>query len=322
MIAITGATGLLGGHILSRFREADVPITALHRPGHDASLPEGTLKKIADVLDPVLLNDAFQNVNTVIHSAAFVSFNPRKRKVILDVNVKGTQHVVDACLQQGVKNLIHISSVAALGRKSGMVVNENSIWTGDISSDYAESKYLAELEVFRGAEEGLVVSMVSPSVILSATQLTRSSATIFDYVWQEKKFFTDGALNYVDARDVAEAVFRLHQNPQPGEKFILSAGSIPIQEFFHRTAILLKKRKPSIKISSSIAYWAGWVEEMRSLLFNREPLVTRLSASMAVQSFRYDSKKAEDQLGLKFRTLEESLNWCCEDFLRNVKANK
>ena len=321
MVAVTGASGLLGGHLLSRFLEAGVPLTALHRGDHH-SIPESVIKKTADILDPVSLNEAFKNVETVIHSAACVSFNPRKRNSILNINVKGTEQVVDACLQQGVKNLIHISSVAALGRKPGEQINEKSVWTGEHVSDYAESKYLAELEVYRGAEEGLTISMVNPSVILSAAQPSRSSAALFNYVWKEKRFLTYGSLNYVDARDVADAVFQLYQKPQPGEKFILSAGSIPFKDFFERTAILLNKKKPTIQISSSIAYWAGWAEEIISMLLNREPLITRLSARMASQSFQYDSQKAKDYLGLQFRSLDETLGWCCDDFLRNVKPNK
>ena len=229
--------------------------------------------------------------------------------------------MVNACLQMGVQNLIQISSVAALGRKTGEVLNEKSFWTGTDPSDYAESKYLAELEVFRGAEEGLTVSIVNPSVILTASQ-SRSSATLFDYIWSEKKFYTEGTLNYVDARDVAEAVYKLYQNPHPGEKFILSAGSITFQEFFARIAGLFNKRKPFIKAGSSLAYWAGWAEEIQGLLFNREPIVTRLSAKMAIQSFHYSHQKAVQELGLQFRPLEETLRWCCEDYLRNVKTNK
>jgi len=285
-------------------------------------LPSSSVKKVADILDPVSLNEAFKGIDTVIHTAAHVSFNPRSHKIILDVNVRGTQHVVDACLEMGVKHLIHISSVATLGRKSGTVIDEKSTWTGDLASDYAESKYLAELEVFRGGEEGLVVSMVNPSVILSGSQPSRRSAVLFDYVWKEKKFYTDGLLNYVDARDVAEAVFLIYQHPQPGEKFILSAGSISFLEFFSRVAERFNKRKPSIKIPSALAYWAGWAEEIRAFLFNREPLVTRLSANMAIQFFQYDHQKAEKMLDMQFRPLDETVQWCTEDFLRNVKANK
>ena len=322
MIAVTGATGLLGGHILSRLLTAGEQVVALHRGGYNTSLPEGVIKKSANILDPVSLCEAFTDVNTVIHAAAYVSFNPRRHKKILEVNGTGTQNVVNACLQMGVKNLIHISSVAALERKAGEVLTEKSTWTGTDPSDYARSKYLAELEVYRGAQEGLTISMVNPSVILSATQPGRSSGTLFDYVWNENLFFTEGTLNYVDARDVAEAVFTLYQNPHPGEKFILSAGSISFQEFFSMTAGFFNKRKPFIKVGSTLSWWAGFIQEIQSLLLNREPMVTRQSAKLANRSYCYSHQKSEEVLGLQFHPLEETLAWCCEDYFRNVKTNK
>jgi nucleoside-diphosphate-sugar epimerase len=273
------------------------------------------------VLDVTSLHEAFQDVTAVIHAAGFVSFNPRQRKNIYEVNVAGTRNVVDTCLHLGIPQLVHISSVAALGRKSGELLTEENKWTGAPATDYAESKYLAELEVFRGGEEGLSVSLVNPSVILSAAQ-SRSSSALFDYVWNEKPFYTKGMLNYVDARDVADAVFTLIRNPQAGEKFILNAGEIPYKDFFERLALAFDKRAPFWPISRRLSYWAGWAEELRARLAHQEPLVTRQSAKMSVQSYRYDAGKANKLLRLSFRTLEESVDWCCADYMRNVKANK
>ncbi len=320
-IAVTGSTGLLGGHIIEKLSKEGIAITAVHRPGTTAHFNTEITVRPADILDQVSLEEALKDADTVVHAAAFVSFNPRQRKNIYEINVKGTRLIVDTCLRLGIKNLIHISSVAALGRKSGEVLNEESKWNGAPTSEYAESKYLAELEVFRGAEEGLTVSVINPSVILSAAQPARSSATLFDYVWREKSYYTGGLLNYVDARDVADVVFQLYQNPQPGEKFVLSAGSIKYKEFFEQVAAQFGKKAPSIHVSSRLALWAGWAEEMRALLFQQEPMVTRQSAKMAVQSYRYDAGKANRFLGVPFRSLDETIAWCCKDFLRNVKAN-
>ena len=325
MIAITGSTGLLGHHLIERFQAENVEMIALHRQGKENLLPESLPKRQADILDQVSLREAFEGVDTIIHSAAFVSFNPRWRRKLFDVNVIGTKNVVDTCLQLGVKNLIHISSVAALGRSPrhvGGIITEENKWNADSTTDYAETKYLAELEVYRGAEEGLNVSMVNPSVILSASQSDRSSARLFDYVWNEKKYYTTGSLNYVDARDVAEAVVQLYKKPQHGQKFILSAGTLPFQEFFVKVAQRFNKKPPSIKVSSSLSYWAGLAEEFRAFLINNEPLVTRQSAKMAIQSCQYSSQKSQDTLGIRFQTLEQTLEWCCGHYLRNVNPNK
>ncbi len=273
-------------------------------------------------MDQVSLREAFEGVDTVIHSAAFVSFNPRWRKQLFDTNITGTRNVIDTCLQLGIKNVIHISSVAALGRPSKGIITEESKWSTDNSTDYAESKYRAELEVYRGAEEGLNVSMVNPSVILSASQSNRSSTRLFDYVWDEKKYYTTGSLNYVDARDVAEAVLQLYKHPKPGEKFILSAGALPFQDFFLMLSKHFNKKPPSIRVSSGLSFWAGWAEELRAFLLSEEPLVTPTIGKNGHPIFNYSNRKSVERLGIQFRTLEQTLEWCCNEYLRNVKPNK
>ena len=232
MVAITGATGLLGSHIVDKFLAEGVSLIAICRSGSEESLPEGTIRRTADVLDQASLREALDGATTVIHGAAFVSFNPRRQKKIFEVNVNGARNIVDTCLQLGIGNLVHISSVSALGRKPGEEISEESKWNGLYASDYAESKYLAELEVFRGAEEGMTVSIVNPSVILTASKTHRSSGALFNYIWNETPFYTDGSLNCIDARDVAEAVYQLYKKPRPGEKFILTANSLSYQDFF------------------------------------------------------------------------------------------
>jgi dihydroflavonol-4-reductase len=322
MVAVTGATGLLGGHILERFIHAKIPVTALYRNKQDNVLPLEVTTKQADILDQASLIDAFEGATTVVHAAAFVSFNPRRKKKVFIVNVEGTRNVVNACLQLGIKNLIHVSSVSALGRKSGSRTNEETKWDKSFHSAYGESKHLAELEVFRGAEEGLNVSVVNPSIVLSGSKPARSSATLFDYVWNQRPFYTNGAMNYVDARDVAEAIYKLYKQPTPGEKFILSAGSVPFKDFFSAIANKLKRKAPTIMITPATAQLAGWGAELAAFLLNREPVVTRESARMAVQSFEYENKKAVEMLELQFQTLETTLEWCCTEYLRNVNPNK
>lgn len=321
MVAVTGAAGLLGRQIVERLLTEGRTVVAIVRDPN-VRFPESVIVRNADIMDPPALATAFEGATAVIHAAALVSFNPRRRKEIMDVNVSGTQNVVNVCLQSEIKNLIHISSVAALGRKSGEVVTEDHAWTGLYASDYATSKYLAELEVFRGGEEGLTVGLVNPSVILSGSQPHRSSATLLDYVWKQRSFVTEGKLNYVDVRDVCDAVVELLKKPQPGERFILSAGNISYKDFFGMVANHWKKRPPGITIPSSLVSLFGAAEEVRSFLMGKEPMVTRQSAMMTVRGFNYNNEKAQRMLGLRFHTIEETVSWCCDQYEQNVSRNK
>jgi nucleoside-diphosphate-sugar epimerase len=320
-IAITGASGLLGGHLIDTFLQKGYSVIAVVRNPKPTLTKPGVEVRVADVQDPLSLIEAFDGAEAVVHAAGFVSFNPRHRNKIFEVNVAGTAHAVNACLQLGIKKLIHISSVAALGRKPGTVLNEDSKWIDVPASPYVVSKHRAELEVYRGAEEGLQVSVVNPSVIISGTT-DRSSGALLNYVWHERPFYTDGILNYVDARDVAEVVSLLTAAHRAGQRFILNGGAVGYREFFTQVAQRMNKKVPGWRLPASLAWWAGAAEEFRSIILNREPMVTRQSAAMTNQAFQYDTRPVVEDLGFTFRPLTDTLDWACEAYRRNVTGNK
>jgi nucleoside-diphosphate-sugar epimerase len=328
MVAITGANGLVGSFIANRFVEAELPVTAITRTSSDTGLLDGSREKMvhrhADVLDMQGLTDAIAGADTVIHTAAMVSFDPRRTKRILSVNVEGTRNVVNTCLSQGIRRLIHISSVSALGRPKGISeIDEESQWIpNSVQSAYAESKYLAELEVYRGSEEGLDVALVNPSVVLAPGNWEKSSAQLFRYAWDERPFYTSGSLNYVDVRDLAEMVFRINGRSLKGEKFIASAGVISIKDFLGEVASRFNKKPPSIEVSSSWIGIAAGLERIRSTFTGREPLVTKQTVRMLKETCYYSSQKANQVLGLHFHPLAETLDWCCGHYLRKVTINK
>ena len=317
MIAVTGANGLLGSFIIRKLQETNTPFVALKRKGSDTSLL-ADLKDItwreADVLDPIALQESLADVDGVIHTAAIVSFNPREAKKVLQINIEGTQNVVNACLEKGIKRLLHVSSVAALGRqKDQSVINETNQWSENpLNSTYGESKYKAELEIFRGQEEGLSTIIVNPSAILSRGNWANSSAKLFKYVWDEQLFYTDGSFNYVDVRDVANLIFQLYHSPIEGERFILNAGAATFKDFFGSAAKHLQKKGPRIKVSKPILHVIAVFESVRSILFGAEPLITQETARLANAFFLYDNQKVIKAMGYQFLPLESTLAWCGE----------
>ena len=328
MIAITGANGLVGSFIAKRLMDEGLPVAAIIRATSTLDLLDGYTEKIirreADVLDVPALTESLHRVSTVIHAAGLISFNPRQTRKMFDVNVEGTRNVVNACLALGIPRLIHISSVSALGRVKGVpTLDEESKWMPSaLNSDYAESKYLAELEVYRGMEEGLDVALVNPSVVLAPTDWEKSSSQLFRYAWEEKSFYTDGSLNYVDVRDLAEMVFRIYSSNPRGQKFIASAGAISFKDFFDLVGKRFNKRPPSIKVNRAVATLAATLQGIRSRLTGTEPMITRHSVRMASETFIYNHQKAIDVLGIDFHPLDETLDWCCAHYVRKVTINK
>lgn len=322
MIAVTGATGLLGSYIVRNLCETNTQFVALKRKGSDTSLLNDLKEKItwrdADVTDPVSLEEALADVTGIIHAAAYVSFNPRKADKIFQINTDGTRHVVNACLSNNIKRLLHVSSVSALGRQKGQTfLSEENTWVdSSINSKYGESKYMAELEVFRGQEEGLSTVIINPSVILGFSNWDKSSAQLFKYVWKQRPFYINGSLNYVDVRDVAAISLQLFNSSIEGERYILSAGSIPFKTFFDKVAKGFQKKGPSIKVSATLATLLAGLERGRTLLTGSEPLITRETARLVDTFFQYDNQKVKKALNFDFQTIDATLQWCCEEYKR------
>lgn len=324
MIAVTGANGLLGSYLVRKLIERKIPCVAIKRKNSNTSsladIDQLVTWREADVLDYESLLEAFEGVTGVIHTAAVVSYHKRDRDMLYAINVEGTKHVVNACLHLGLNRLLHISSVAALGKEKGQqLVDETSKWIeGNVVSNYADSKYKAELEVWRGQEEGLSTVVVNPSVILAPTDWDRSSAQLFKYVWQQRPFYTEGTVSTVDVRDVAECVVRLYESSIQAERFILTGEKISYLDFFSKAAATFQKRPPFIRVGKPLLQVVAFLEAVRGTLTGSAPLVTKETAQLAGRSFTYSNEKVKKALGVEFQSIESSIQWCCEQYMKKI----
>jgi nucleoside-diphosphate-sugar epimerase len=317
MIAVTGANGLLGTYIVRLLHERKQPFVALKRKDSNIShlndLVDYIIWRDGDITDVDSLHEAFTDVTGIIHTAAFVSFNPRNADKVFKVNVTGTQHVVNAALAAKVKRLLHVSSVAALGRQKDQTeVDETNKWIDNaINSNYAQSKYRAELEVFRGQEEGLSTVIINPSVILGYSNWDKSSSQLFKYAWQEKPFYMDGSFNYIDVRDAASIALQLFDSTIEHDRFILNAGSIGFKDFFDTLARNFNKKGPTIKVGKPFLKPLAAMESLRTRLSGTEPIITRETARLAGTHFHYSAQKIQKTLNFKFQSFDTTVAWCC-----------
>ena len=328
MIAVTGANGLLGSFIVRKLIEEQASFIAIKRADSDISLLHDVQEKIywrdADILNPLLLNEALEGCTCVIHSAAIVSFNPHKAKLVMEINARGTRNVVDACILKNIKRLVHISSVAALGRQKDQVsINEENKWINNpLNSVYDESKYFSELEVFRGQEEGLSTIIINPSFILAPADWNRSSARLFKYISRKNSFYMDGFLNYVDVRDVSSVVYQLLDSNIQAQRYIVSAGNISYKELFEKIAVQFNSKPPTLKIPKEIATFIAKLEVLRSWFTGSEPLITRETALRSGSSFIYDNQKIRNTLNFEFQPIDKTLSWCSEYYKKKMSSKK
>jgi dihydroflavonol-4-reductase len=176
--------------------------------------------------------------------------------------------------------------------------------------------------VFRAQEEGMSTLIVNPSVILAPADWTKSSAQLFRYVWQEKPYFTDAYLNYVDVRDVASITYRLlEETSLSGERFIVNAGKISFHDFFRAIAKRFGKKPPHRRLGPRLLDLAARVEVLRTWFTGSEPLLTRETARLAGTDFLYKNEKIKTALSVEFQPIDVSLDWCCQYYLKKY-ANK
>lgn len=330
-ILITGATGLVGSTVARQFLAENHTVFALFRPGSDRSLLADIENKIqwieGDVLDISSLEKAIEDVEYVVHTAAVVSFVPRDRKMMYKVNMEGTANVVNVCLKYEIKKLCHVSSIAALGRPDSrkiiggqdLVIDEEQRWEeSPENSEYAKSKHLAELEVWRGMAEGLNAVIVNPTLILGEGDWSKSSTQIFRYVYQEKPFYTEGIANYVDVQDVARAVVALLFSDISGERFLLNAGSISYQSLFNNIADAMGKKRPSFKVGPGLAAIIWRVEAVRTWLMGTKPLITKETAQSSARRFRYDNGKIKKTIGFEFQPIEKTIARVSESLVGKI----
>ncbi|NBA86815.1 SDR family NAD(P)-dependent oxidoreductase [Emticicia sp. CRIBPO] len=322
-VLITGANGLVGSAVAKQFLQEGHDVYCLCRPSADLSFIHEILNKISiiegDVLDVLSVQKAFEGMDLIVHAAAVVSFAPKDREMMYKVNVEGTANVVNTCVDLKIKKLCFVSSIAALGRPSqtsatdAVKVNENQKWEDSpLNSHYAISKYQAECEVWRGEAEGLDVVIVNPVIILGEGNWLKSSTQLFKYVYDQKPFYTEGFINYVDIKDLSDIIVKLSTGNVAGERYVVSAGTMSYKDFFFKIADSFKKKRPTIKVKPWMMEMIWRVEIVRSWLTGKAPLITKETAKTAKTKFIYENNKIKNALKMEFTGIDQTIERVCK----------
>lgn len=322
-ILITGGTGFLGSYLLRCLLDKGYKnIYALKRPTSKMDLVNTFKDKIqwleGDILDIFSLESAFEKVDVIYHCAGFVSHLSKDFEKMIQINVEGTANVVNIALEQNIEKLLHVSSIAAIGRiKDGDTIDEKSKWQrSDLNSNYAISKYLSEQEVWRGAAEGLNVVIINPAVILGSGFWDTGTASFFKTVWKGLKFYTTGTSGYVDVRDVARMCVQLMDSTIQDERFVCVSENITYEELFTSIAKSIGKPAPFIKVTPLLREIAWRVEWLKSLM-GFTPIVTKETARHSSRSFFYKNDKSIKELKFEYIPIQKCIQDTAEVFLAN-----
>ncbi len=323
MILVTGATGLVGSHLLKELVGRGHTVRALYRSAPPSSDFSGKVQWVrSDILDVVSLEEAMKGVTQVYHCAAVVSFQPKRKQQLLQTNIEGTANVVNACLDAGVQKLLFVSSVSALGRiREGEAINETMNWTAETNnSEYGKSKYLAEMEVWRGIGEGLNAVIVNPVIILGSGDWESSSSRIFKSAYEEFPWYTDGVSGFVDVLDVVRAMILLMEKNINGQRFILSAYNVPYRTIFNEAAQQFGKRRPHRKVTPLLAEIVWRLEAIKEKMTGKEPLLTRETAQAAQAKAYFNNEKLFQYLpDFQYTPLSDTIQRVCSELKQQYK---
>ena len=323
MILVTGATGLVGSHLILELVKKGEVVKALYRSESKKKRVEEVFRYynygdlfgkinwvLGDILDVPSLELAFEKVTKVYHCAALVSFDPKDEEQLRKVNIEGTANIVNFCIDYQIEKLCYVSSIAALGDLKDFeeVITEETEWNPEVShSDYAISKYGAEMEVWRGYQEGLSVVVVNPGVILGPLFWEEGSGDIYKKVRKGIPFYTTGGTGFVSVNDVVQPMMQLMNASITGERYILVSETLTYGEITTLIAKKMNVQLPRIKATSWMLALAWRLDWFLGVFGKKRVLSKNMAKTLCVMD-NYDASEIVRKLGYEFTTVETYIN--------------
>lgn len=320
---LTGATGFLGSEIAHALLEAGHQVRAIRRSGSKMDLVGANAERITwiegDVLDPDSLEEGMQGAQGVIHAAAFLGFEGKKsEEQLMAVNVDGTANVVDAALKTGIERMVHVSSIAALGRSEADegCRDESAEWgESPMNTGYALSKHRAEMEIHRGVAMGLDAVMVNPSLIMGVGRPSENTMQIADRLVKGGiPFVPKGGTNVVDVRDVAAGCLKAFEQGKTGERYILAGHNLLWNDILTTMASNLDVKPPTRSLPGWLMMTVASLFEIGAFVARRTSVVTRETIRMSMAISCYDNSRSIQELGCSYRPFAETAQWIADGF--------
>ncbi|WP_179343326.1 NAD-dependent epimerase/dehydratase family protein [Winogradskyella ursingii] len=340
MILVTGGTGLVGSHLLFKLLENGENVRAIYRREKTLERVKQVFSYFSDNVDDLFnaidwveanvtnipqLQKAFDSITKVYHCAAFVSFEPDKYKTLRKINIEGTANIVNLCISHDVKKLCYVSSIAAIGHHANpkKLIDEQTVWNPeDDNSVYAITKYGAELEIWRGTQEGLNAVIVNPGVILGGGYWhTGGSGSLFKQIKNGMPYYTTGITGYVDVWDVINCMYNLMNSTIKNEGFILVSDNLSFKDFQFMVAEILEVQPPKKEAKPWLLAIAWRLDWLSFKLFGKRRSLSKQMAKSAVSITKYNNSKIKETLNFQFKPIKISVKEVGKLFLEDLNKS-
>lgn len=321
MILVTGATGLVGAHLLLHLLEKKQTVRAIYRNAtsisktkvlfemeHKPSLFAQIDWVQADITNLPQLEIAFQEITQVYHCAGLISFDPADEELLRKINIEGTANVVNLCLAHGVEKLCFVSSIATISVSPlpTLPCDETHEWNPELPhTDYAISKYGAEMEIWRGYQEGLAVVIVNPGVILGPYFWESGSGELFAKVAQKFPFYSSGSTGFISVSDVVQPMIQLMESAISGERYLLVSENKTYEAVLKEIAAALKISIRWMVTHKWMIALAWRVEALVGIVFGKKRRLSKQLAQTLFDSTQYSSAKISKELGIRFSPVSQ-----------------
>jgi len=338
MILVTGGTGLVGSHLLYFLLKEGHTVRSIRRKSSDLKAVQDVFSfcaetseigahlfhKIewvdADITEIPSLSEAFIGITHVYHAAGFISFKSVDYAKLKKTNIEGTANVVNLCLINNIEKLIHVSSIATLGKEdNGNLISEKKEWNPENdNSVYSISKYGAEMEVWRASQEGLDVVIVNPGVIIGSGHWNSGSGVIFNSVAKGIPFYTTGGIGIVDVEDVVKAMVLLMKSQVVNKSFVLVGKNIYFRELLSEIASNLNKKSSNKKAPKWALMLFSKFDWMFALLLGKGQKLPKSTVHSLYNISFYDSSKIINELSFSFTPHKETLARVAQNYLHKI----
>jgi nucleoside-diphosphate-sugar epimerase len=330
MILVTGGTGLVGSHLLFQLVSKGLSVRAIYRDSsklEDVRVLFGFYSEDADTYfeqinwskatlnDIPALEEAFADVTHVYHCAALISFDPEDFKALVRTNEIGTANVVNLCINHNVRKLCYVSSIAALGKTlDDSKIDEETEWNSARGNPYALTKHLAEMEVWRGTQEGVPAVIVNPGVIIGPGNWESGSGRLFSFAAKGGSYYPPGGSGFVSVDDVIRMMVQLMESDIENEQFIAVESNLSYQEILSDIALALGRKPPKNEIPIGLLKLFWRLDWLRSNFGGQKRKLTKAQVEALMKRSYYNTDKARHRLNFEYGQLLDSIEFTAKKF--------
>jgi len=318
---VTGATGFVGSHVARVLAGQGAELRLLVRPGSDTRNIDGlnAERVTGDLREPVSIEKAVAGCDAIFHVAADYRLWVRDPSEMYRSNVEGTRAILNAAQKNGVKRVVHTSSVATMGFTSnGHLADEDSpVSLESMIGPYKRSKFMSEQLALEAGSGGMNVVVVNPTTPVGERDIkpTPTGRIVVDFLKRKFPAYVDTGLNLVDVRECALGHMAAFEKGRSGQRYILGGENLSLKQILDKLGEVTGLPSPKVRVPYVMALATGVVDEMvTGRMLGKEPRATIDAVRMGRKKMFISSAKAERELGWKPSPVDDALRRSVEWF--------